>query len=139
MEYLRVGDQTFISDAYIALNAPLTIGNYVTVNQDVTILTATHGLDDPRWRAICKEVRIDDYAWIATGAMLMPGTHIGRGAVVGAGAVVRGEVPPYSVMIGNPATATSKRRTERLEYSPVAFLAAYEAWLDPGTHAESAV
>jgi len=131
---LRVGNRSSVGKANIAVHAPITIGNNVTINHDVTILTASHGLHDPKWRMICKEVRIDDYAWIGQQAMLLPGTHIGRGAVVGAGSVVRGEVPPYTVVIGNPAQAISKRRVESLDYSPVAFISAFEAWLEPDTH-----
>jgi len=37
-------------------------------------------------------------------------------------------------VIGNPAQAISKRRVESLDYSPVAFISAFEAWLEPDTH-----
>jgi len=65
---------------------------------------------------------------------LLPGVHIGRGAVVGAGAVVSRDVPEFAVAVGNPAKIMTKKRTERLEYAPVDFVAEYEAWLgNPNT------
>jgi acetyltransferase-like isoleucine patch superfamily enzyme len=50
------------------------------------------------------EVAIADDVWIGHGAIVCPGVSIGRGSVVGAGAVVRGDVPASSIAIGNPAT-----------------------------------
>jgi acetyltransferase-like isoleucine patch superfamily enzyme len=49
-------------------------------------------------------VAIADDVWIGHGAIVCPGVSIGRGSVVGAGAVVRGDVPASSLAIGNPAT-----------------------------------
>ena len=80
-----IGDQSSVSEAMIVTHAPVTIGNRVTINDGVTILTASHDLTDPGWKTYRKPVRIDDYAWVAQGSMIMPGVHIGRGAVVGAG------------------------------------------------------
>ena len=50
-----------------------------------------------------KPVRIDDYAWVGANAMILKGVHIGRGAVIGAGSVVRSDVPELTVYAGNPA------------------------------------
>jgi acetyltransferase-like isoleucine patch superfamily enzyme len=48
-------------------------------------------------------VVIDDDVWVGARAMLLRGVHVGRGAVVGAGAVVTKSVPPYAIVSGNPA------------------------------------
>ena len=47
--------------------------------------------------------------WIGAEAMILPGARIGDGAVVGARAVVGGTVPPYAVVVGNPARAVRRR------------------------------
>ena len=47
--------------------------------------------------------------WIATGAIVLPGVTIGEGAVVGAGSVVARDVPPWTVVAGNPAREIKKR------------------------------
>jgi acetyltransferase-like isoleucine patch superfamily enzyme len=50
-----------------------------------------------------KPVRIDDDAWIGAGAFVLRGVTVGEGGIVAAGSVVTKDVPPYSVVAGNPA------------------------------------
>jgi virginiamycin A acetyltransferase len=47
--------------------------------------------------------------WIGREALILPGVTIGSGAVIGAGAVVAGDVPPYAVVVGNPARVVRQR------------------------------
>jgi maltose O-acetyltransferase len=127
---LRVGDHTFISgSAEIVVLDAVSIGSRVVINDRVTLLTASHHVGDPNWRLFKKPIQIDDYAWIAVGATLLPGVHIGFGAVVGAGAVVAKDVPPLAVATGNPATIRENARPADLCYDPVALLPPYEAWI----------
>jgi maltose O-acetyltransferase len=135
-ENLIVGHGCALGEGSYALHGLLTIGNNVAINSGVTILTASHDLGDPAWKMTRRSIQVDDYAWIATGAIILPGVHIGRGAVVGAGAVVGRDVAPCTVVAGNPARPTSRRRTEDLTYTPAAFVAPFEAWLGPDTRAE---
>ncbi|MEI7820615.1 MAG: acyltransferase [Verrucomicrobiota bacterium] len=126
---LSVGRSSFIGQAKIAVHDRVEIGSNVCINDGVLILTASHSVDDPLWGPITKPVVIGDYAWIAVGAMILPGVRIGRGAVVGAGAVVSKNVPDYAVATGNPAIIREGRRTRKLTYTPVRFLAFQDAWL----------
>ncbi len=128
---LDIGDETSIGRAQIALHACVIIGRRVTINDDVIILTATHALDSPDWEHKKSPVYIGDYAWIAQSSMLLPGVSIGRGAVVGAGAVVRCDVPDYGIAIGNPAKIIEKTRIKKLGYLPTLFNAPFEAWVGP--------
>ncbi|MCA3264127.1 MAG: acyltransferase [Telmatospirillum sp.] len=48
-------------------------------------------------------VTIEDDVWIGSNAVILDGTHIGRGAVIAAGAVVAGKIPPYEIWGGTPA------------------------------------
>lgn len=48
-------------------------------------------------------VLVEEDVWLASNVTLLPGVKVGRGAIVGAGAVCRSSVPPYSIVIGNPA------------------------------------
>lgn len=48
-------------------------------------------------------VVVEDNVWIGTRAILLPGVRVGKNSVIGAGAVVAKEVPPNSVVAGNPA------------------------------------
>ena len=56
-------------------------------------------------------LEIEEYVWIATRAMILPSCRrIGRGAVIGAGAVVVKDVPPMAVVSGNPAKIIRYRK-----------------------------
>lgn len=58
------------------------------------------------------DVLIGNDVWLGAGCMILSGVRIGDGAVVGARAVVSRDVPPYSIVTGNPATATRRRFDE---------------------------
>lgn len=86
----------------------LILGNNVTISENVKILTHNHELNfdskELRKGCILTPLVIHDNAWIGTRALIMPGVkEIGRGATVGAGAVIKKSVPPYSIIVGNPA------------------------------------
>jgi acetyltransferase-like isoleucine patch superfamily enzyme len=126
---LTVGDFSCLGRVEIALHDKVSIGSYVCINDGVIILSASHDVSDPLWQHKKSPISIGDYAWIATNAILLPGVKIGRGAIVGAGAVVSKDVEDYCIVIGNPAHAIHKKRTEILNYNPCEFLAGNNAWL----------
>lgn len=55
-----------------------------------------------------QNVVIEKGAWLAAGAIILPGVTVGRGSIVGAGAVVSRDVPPLTMVVGNPARAVQK-------------------------------
>jgi acetyltransferase-like isoleucine patch superfamily enzyme len=93
----------------------LRIGDNVNLSSEVMIWTAEHDLHDPDFGATSGEVVIDDYAWISCRSVVLPGVHIGKGAVVAAGAIVTKSVEPYTVVGGVPAKPIGKR-PENLRY-----------------------
>jgi acetyltransferase-like isoleucine patch superfamily enzyme len=126
---LTVGELSFLGKVYIALHDKVVIGKRVCINDGVEILTASHDVSDPEWKQVRAAIIIEDYTWIGTGAMLLPGIRIGHGAVVGARAVVTKSVEPNTIVVGNPAKPTRKNRSSVLNYNPSEFLAANRAWL----------
>ena len=46
---------------------------------------------------------LEDDIWLGQGVMIMPGVHVGSGAILAAGAVVTKDVPPYALVVGNPS------------------------------------
>lgn len=126
---LSVGDFSTLGRIEIALHDKVTIGKYVCINDGVVILSASHDVSDPSWRHKKAPIFIDDYAWIATNAIILPGVNIGKGAIVGAGAVVSKNVNDYAIVIGNPAKEITKKRINTLNYNPCEFLATNNAWL----------
>jgi maltose O-acetyltransferase len=61
-------------------------------------------------------VTIGDRVWIGYRAIILPGIEIGEGAVVGAGAVVTKDVPPFTIVAGNPAVKIGDRPRD-LDYT----------------------
>ena len=123
-----VGSESFVGRVKIAVHAPVHIGARACLNDGVQLLTATHDIRHPHWPTVARPIRIEDYAWIATGAIILPGVTIGRGAVVGAGAVVSRDVPANAVAAGNPAVLKTDQRATDLDYTPTASLALFTAW-----------
>lgn len=91
---------------------PLKIGNNVSIAGEVRIYTMEHDIDDPQFAEIGAPVFIDDYVVIGTRVTILPGVHIGKGAVVASGAVVTKDVEPYTVVGGVPAKEIKKRNTD---------------------------
>lgn len=95
---------------------PLKIGNNVSIAGEVRIYTMQHDIDDPDFREIGKDVVIDDYVVVGTRVTILPGVHVGKGAVVASGAVVTKDVAPYTVVGGVPAQFI-RNRTKDLRYT----------------------
>lgn len=70
-----------------------------------------------------KDVIVEEDVWIASNVTLLSGVFIGRGAIVGSGSVVRSKVPPYAIVIGNPARIVGFRFTpdEVIEHEKVLY------------------
>lgn len=104
---LKLGQDCSIgADCVLDLSEKLSIGDRVTVEPGVMILTSTHELDFPTHRAgkvIESPVSIGAGAWLRARAVVLPGVSIGAGAVVDAGAVVNKDVAPNTRVGGIPA------------------------------------
>lgn len=94
----------------------ITIGDNVSISADVAILTADHDPNSPDFAGRVSPIKIEDYVFIGTRAMILPGVTLGRGAVVAAGAVVTKTVEPHSIVAGVPARKIGERNTD-LRYS----------------------
>jgi acetyltransferase-like isoleucine patch superfamily enzyme len=113
-----VGSDTVISNhVTVNLDGDVSIGRYTMVGPYVLIYSGTHRMGSEMMRcereAYGKAVRIEDGCWLRLGAVILPGVTIGRGSVIGAGAVVASDVPPNSYVEGNPARVTRQLAAER--------------------------
>lgn len=108
---LTIGENSSIESADIDLRNAVRIGNNVVISNDSCIITTSHDVDSPEWEQKNYGLEIEDYVWVASHAMILPSCRkIGYGAVIGAGAVVVKDVPPMSIVSGNPAQVIRKRR-----------------------------
>jgi acetyltransferase-like isoleucine patch superfamily enzyme len=93
----------------------ITIGNGVRIAPQVMMIAANHVFTDVD-RPIHQQglepapIVIEDDVWLAGKVMVTAGVRIGRGCVVGAGAVVTKDLPPWSVAVGVPARVIRSRR-----------------------------
>jgi acetyltransferase-like isoleucine patch superfamily enzyme len=94
----------------------LTIGSNASISAEVCILTGEHNIRSSDFCGRASPVRIEDYAFVGTRAMILPGVSLGKGAVVAAGAVVTKDVEPFTVVADVPARELV-RRNSILEYS----------------------
>jgi acetyltransferase-like isoleucine patch superfamily enzyme len=90
----------------------LSIGDNVSISAEVCILTADHDPQDPKFAGRTRPVTLQDYVFIGTRALILPGVTIGRGAVVGAGSVVTKNVAPLAIVAGSPAREIGKRNPD---------------------------
>ncbi|MBQ8885438.1 MAG: acyltransferase [Clostridia bacterium] len=91
----------------------ISIGEGTVVTSKVTILVhdysiecglVTIGKQDPVYESMfIREVKIGKNCFIGQNSFITPGTEIGDNCIIGAGSVVRGKIPPNSVVTGNPA------------------------------------
>lgn len=91
----------------------IRIGDDVLFGPEVMVTAATyrHELGNPVTDQPMSEgdIMIGDNVWLATRAIVLPGTTIGAGSIVAAGAVVKGTFPPMSIIAGSPARVVSER------------------------------
>jgi len=113
---LHIGAHTFINTpCFIDLNAPVHIGERVGIGHHVVIITSNHKIGPPHHRmgaVTPAPVTIGDGAWIAAGAMILPGVTIGPGALIMAGAVVTKDVPANTKVAGARAQVVGELAAE---------------------------
>lgn len=104
---LIIGKNSYINkNCLIDNNAEVLVGNNVGIAYNVTILTTNHEYNNPNKRTgkiNSKKVIIDDGVWIGANCIVLPGTHIQKGVVIGAGSIVKGICESNFLYIGCPA------------------------------------
>lgn len=114
-ENLRVGvNSGWGVGCFINAGGGVSIGNDVLIGPRVIIHSLNHVYSDKNRLIrlqghVTRPVVIEDDVWIGGGSVVVPGVRIGRGAVVGAGSVVCGDVPAFGVVVGNPARVVKMR------------------------------
>lgn len=116
----KMGNHTVINQKCRLDNrGGITIGDNVSISAEVCILTADHDLQSCDFSARTRPVNIEDYVFIGTRAMILPGVTLGKGCAVAAGAVVTKSVPSFTIVAGVPAKPIGKRQPDlqyRLSY-----------------------
>jgi len=131
---ILIGNNVYVGKgAYLSANAGLHIGNGVTVGPELMVMGGDHKFDEVGMLihqmttgGANQPVIIEDDVWIGARVTLLKGVTIGEGAILGAGAIVTKDVPPYTIYAGNPARRIGFRYPkEKLETHLIAVESKY--------------
>ncbi|MBN2105282.1 acyltransferase [bacterium] len=107
---IEIGENTIIGNhATLDGRGELLIGNNVNISSEVSIWTVQHKVNCPDFSSEKGKVIVNDYVWLSTRCIILPGAEIGRGGIVAAGAVVTKNIPPNVIVGGVPANKIGKR------------------------------
>ena len=116
---LKVGNEVGFSSNFKMLNRVVEIGNYVMIGEDTLFLGGVHNFDridipiKHQGNKGKTHLKIEDDVWIGVRVIVLPGCkHIGKGVIVGAGAVVTKDIPDYAIVGGNPAKIIKFRNSD---------------------------
>jgi acetyltransferase-like isoleucine patch superfamily enzyme len=100
---VEVGNFCSLVGAIIATNGRVVIGDYSFIAHEVVIADSFAAIPKNRGTSSESSIVIGANVWIGANAIILSGAKIGEGAIIGAAAVVDFEVPPFSIVAGNPA------------------------------------
>ena len=113
---LVIGDHVWIGeDVGILSLAQVSIGSNVCISQRAYLCTGNHDFRREDFKLTVAPITIHDSSWVAAMSFIGPGVEIGTGSVIAAGSVVSKNVPPGSIVRGNPAQVGEKAAGENAE------------------------
>ncbi|WP_312805252.1 acyltransferase [Agrobacterium cavarae] len=113
-----IGSSSYINSGCVLYSGSgITIGNNVLIAANCTLAPANHDFRDPD-RLIREQgflpskggIRVENDVWIGANSVILDGAYLREGCVIGAGSIVRGEVPSYAIMGGNPLKILGSRK-----------------------------
>jgi acetyltransferase-like isoleucine patch superfamily enzyme len=114
--HIHIGDFVSIGPfCFFASKSHIDVGSNVSIGAGAQLMAGSHDSSNPDMAVIqqarlSRGIVVEDSVWIGSGAKILDGVTIGRNSVVGAGAVVNSDVPPYTTVLGNPARVVQKRK-----------------------------
>lgn len=112
-----IGDDCHFNGLVVYGDGRVTIGNHFHSGKGCVILTQNHDFESGNQlpygdNYIMKDVIIDENVWLGINVTILPGVHIGEGAIIQAGSVVVSDIPPLAIAGGHPARIFNKRDSE---------------------------
>lgn len=119
---IAIGENTVINEfCYLDGRGELEIGNNVSISIYSRILTASHNVDDNLFMRYKKKVIICDQVWIGLAAVVLEGSYLSMGSVIGANAVFKGNTEEKGIYLGNPAIFKRYRKIETIEIKDLSY------------------
>jgi acetyltransferase-like isoleucine patch superfamily enzyme len=114
---VRIGDYCTLVGAILSSNGRIVFGDYVFVAHEVVVADSAFVTPQHDGATMSPEIVISNNVWIGARVIILGGVTIGEGSVIGAAAVVDFDVPPMSVVVGNPARVVKSISTPE-KHSP---------------------
>ncbi len=113
--YIKIGKNCSINSfCHLSGNGGIIIGDNVRIATQCVIVSANHNFSDTNTPITFqgetkKKIIIEDDCWLGAGAKVLAGVTVHTGSIIGAGAVVTNDVPPFSVVVGVPGKVIKSR------------------------------
>ncbi|NEO99003.1 MAG: acyltransferase [Symploca sp. SIO2E9] len=111
---IEIGEHTYIGPYTCLSGNYIKVGNYCLIASHSGLYANNHIFEDSTRPIVeqgnsYKGIVIEDDCWLGSGVKVVDGITIGQGSVIGTGAVVTKDIPPYSIAVGVPAKVIAKR------------------------------
>ena len=120
---ISIGNHTVVNRrCHLDGRAGLRIGDNVSISPECYLLSLTHDVNSPDFKAVPKPTSLGDRVWLGARAMVLPGVDMREGAVAGAGSVVTKSCGAFEIVAGAPARKIGERSRDLrygLDYSPL--------------------
>jgi len=115
-----IGKKVRLNGCHISGKGNVHIGDNSVIGFETLIISDTHNYKGNYLpydgEFITKDIIIGDFVWVGARVIILPGSHIGEGAIIQAGSVVHGEIPPLAIAGGNPAKVFMMRNENHYNY-----------------------
>jgi putative colanic acid biosynthesis acetyltransferase WcaF len=105
----QTGDDVWLGEEVLILSlAPVIFESNICISQRAFLCTGSHNFRAENFDLITRSITVREGSWVAAQAFVAPGVEIGAGSMVAAGSVVSDNVPPKSLVRGNPAVVIKR-------------------------------
>lgn len=110
---IKIGNHAIINEyCFLDGRGGLIIGENASISIYSKLISASHKLNNDSFEYQHHPIIIDDYAFIGAAAIILEGTHLGRGCSIGAGSVAKGVYKSDTIYLGNPAKEVGQRNSK---------------------------
>ena len=117
--FTEIGDNVTLNGVSITGAGKVIIGSHVKIGGGTRIISQNHNYESDKLPYgddyVLKDVIIGDAVWVGMNVLILPGANVGEGAIIQAGSVVHGVIPPCAIAGGNPAKVFAWRDKDRYE------------------------
>lgn len=122
-ENIYIEDDVFLArETYMDAVSEIHIGSGTLIGPRCTFIGSTHNYNSDDLQSLPydntiwdRKIILEKNVWIGASVMICPGTHIGEGAVIGAGVCVYGEIPPFAVVVSNGYRVVKERNIQKYQ------------------------